>query len=283
TVVGSILVAIFYITDIILYFATDGDVQLYNTVIQSISDFFYSADQLVNLTGADFAGISTSFSTEDTGIQPGSRVLIEDSFTGTIEALKGSRSLLYDAFAASEVSGSMSGDSSFGTNTPKNGSSSCTETGGFTKEEGDVMTCTNDVGVEFAFTSPHRNVPITLTYSVDAAIGYEECVLGGVIYNLACWVDTLDVDLPEDLDANQQWTPSTIYFDVLPSSVGGLWTWDELTNPDVDSDNLTDAEETALGTISDDWDSDDDDLSDGFEASIGSNPLLADTDGDGLD
>ncbi|MCP4360538.1 MAG: hypothetical protein GY796_21225, partial [Chloroflexi bacterium] len=47
TVVGSILVAIFYITDIILYFATDGDVQLYNTVIQSISDFFYSADQLV--------------------------------------------------------------------------------------------------------------------------------------------------------------------------------------------------------------------------------------------
>jgi pimeloyl-ACP methyl ester carboxylesterase len=54
-----------------------------------------------------------------------------------------------------------------------------------------------------------------------------------------------------------------------------------VTNDDRDHDGLTDAEEAAIGTDTNQADSDHDGLTDGEERNLGTNPLKADTDGDG--
>ncbi|MCP4126071.1 MAG: hypothetical protein GY753_03290, partial [Gammaproteobacteria bacterium] len=103
-------------------------------------------------------------------------------------------------------------------------------------------------------------------------------------------------------DTQQSAVESYFFIDILPATLDDLFTWDAVQpitghvtftdtsypdfNVDRDSDGLTTDEETALGTLPDNWDTDGDGLSDGWEtenySTLGVNVSMADTDGDGL-
>ena len=72
----------------------------------------------------------------------------------------------------------------------------------------------------------------------------------------------------------------TLYFDVLPGSLSDFVNWKSITPVDRDFDGLKDTEENASNPIL--WDTDGDGLNDKYELDIGTNPTLFDTDHDGL-
>ena len=114
------------------------------------------------------------------------------------------------------------------------------------------------------------NYPVTIFPRVDYAIMYEEA------YWLFGW--------------HREWKysngtvyadPMTLYFDVMPGSVGDFMRWREIRSSDEDGDGVADMEESSFGYWS--WDGDGDGLGDSYERDIGTDPVQADGDHDGLD
>jgi hypothetical protein len=72
----------------------------------------------------------------------------------------------------------------------------------------------------------------------------------------------------------------TLYFDVLPSKLSDFLNWKSITPLDRDFDGLRDTEENASNPLL--YDTDGDGLNDKYELQIGTNPKLPDSDHDGL-
>jgi len=130
------------------------------------------------------------------------------------------------------------------------------------------------------------NKRLVLDIAMDVRIRYDQCsTVGGCD--------------PYISDSTSPPAFTEFYFDILPSSLKGLWEWSETTNYDYDGDGLSGYQDPVTkqvyGTEANlcpnmpnvkswqEWDSDGDGLSDFFEKTTpGFNPCKADTDNDGI-
>ncbi len=271
--IGAILVMILVLVDLIVYFATGGELSIMAKAITAVAEFFYEVNELTYLDDADFVSFDTALVNPEMGLIKGSRLQVAAKFVGDIGwTSDGTIGDVEDSYVYGQFRGSAIG----ATAADKNSGKSCSRRGD----------CSNDVKVEYLLNQDKRNVQFNVEAFVRAKVYYEECYLGGLLLNLWCDRESQYHDLPEDLDEEDQWGPMTFYLDVLPDSLEGLWNWSEITNPDWDGDGLPDNQEASLVTYSDNWDSDGDGLSDKFEfdsqESLGTHPLNADTDDDDL-
>ncbi|MFN8485917.1 MAG: FG-GAP-like repeat-containing protein [Anaerolineae bacterium] len=151
--------------------------------------------------------------------------------------------------------------------------------------DGTSEKCASAVTAAFTPAQAARNAAIHVTSSVAFSLRYQKCWWAVLVR--VCSADSAVDSSPKPDDADA-WAQATqpLTLDVLPNTVGGLWTWDGITNPDADGDGVPDAQEAALGLDPTKWDTDGDGLSDGWElqnrATLGTDPTKADTDGDGL-
>jgi uncharacterized repeat protein (TIGR01451 family) len=269
--IGAIIVTIFYLVDMILYFATGGDFSLVETIIKGITNFFYKVNLLTYLDDADFGEMDSDLVYPDLGMSVGGAIQVTNNFIGYIKKEDGDNGDLEDSW----VYGKFSGNASQVQIVPKNSDETCTRSGG-------TLVCENDTKIEYRFIQPGINIWLQLKASIHAKTYYEECTLGG----LDCWRSSTRTDLPEDLDKGDRWDPIEFYVDVLPDTLDGLLTWNVLTNPDTDGDGLPDSQELELGTDPTLWDTDGDELSDRYEfdsqETLGCDPLDPDSDGDSL-
>ncbi len=113
------------------------------------------------------------------------------------------------------------------------------------------------------------NYPVTLTFSADTRVYYDECW-----WAIVWWCGRTDSTDTVSAD------PATMYFDVLPASVDDFAKWRGITSNDWDGDGLNNTEEARTSQWK--WDTDGDGLGDDYELEIGSIPWLYDSDGDGL-
>ena len=265
---------VFVLVDLIVLLATWGRVSITGKAIEWLSKAFYEVRLLTSFEDMDFKNARGALKNENIGIVSGNSYVISQTFEGTIEHTKHADDDDIDdstAYAWFEVSSSQASPAS------ERGTTTC-------RTSGDETVCTNQASAEFYFDQAHRNIRLETDTRVHTRTYYEECKLWGE----SCKRSKVIFDLPEDLreDQRRQWTGSEIYIDVLPDSVSGLWTWDEISAPDRDGDGLSNAYEVDLGTDPDLWDTDGDGLDDKFEVDnredLGCDPLAADTDGDGL-
>ncbi|MEZ4768647.1 MAG: hypothetical protein R2844_09505 [Caldilineales bacterium] len=150
-----------------------------------------------------------------------------------------------------------------------------------------------------------RNLTLKITTVVRYSLRYQSCYGVNFIYDY-CEAKTTSGVAPSPGDTtNYNKATSTLYVDVLPNTINGLWDWSELDNWDADGDFLCNGNHNtphpsacigwestycpngvlpanATSTCTNVWDSDGDGLSDGDEAQLGSNGLRADSDNDGL-
>jgi hypothetical protein len=265
--IGAILVGLLVLVDLIVFFATGGELSIMATAIKAVAEFFYEVNELTYLDDADFVDFDTALVDPEMGLIKGSHFQVTAKFVGDIDRTSdGDSDDLDDSYVYGKFNGSAAGAVAVN----KNSGESCSGSG----------VCRNDVKVEYQLNQDKRNVQLNIEAIVRAKVYYEECGLAGLI----CDRESQYLDLPEDLDKKDQWDPMTIYLDVLPDDPTGLWNWSEITNPDRDGDGLLNSEE--VNTNPANWDSDGDGLSDKFEfdsqENLGTDPNQYDTDGDGL-
>ncbi len=119
--------------------------------------------------------------------------------------------------------------------------------------------------------TPMVNFPMTVCLKADYKAYYDECwwiIFYGWDCNRESKTDVITTD------------PSTIYFDVMPGSIGEFAKWRGITSCDHDGDGLNNTDETETDPWK--WDSDSDGLGDALELDTGTDPTEFDTDGDGL-
>jgi hypothetical protein len=264
--IGAIFAMLFAITDVFVIIFTG------KTTLEHLAEAIYHAHNLTNLEDAEFRDFDSGPGDPDMGIIVGNSFLVTAELAAKIKRTKdGDKADLEASWAIAHYDGESSSASISVAN--RNGYRTCSVSG-------DTNTCYDPVGVEYEFTAAGRDIELTVESWIYAKTLYEECIFG------VCKNKQFGVDLPDDLDKEDQWDPMEFYLDVLPGSLDGLWDWSEVTNPDTDGDELTNAEEAELGTDPNDWDSDDDTLSDKFEYDnqddLGTDPLDPDSDGDGL-
>ncbi|MCP4165040.1 MAG: hypothetical protein GY759_03990, partial [Chloroflexi bacterium] len=147
---------------------------------------------------------------------------------------------------------------------------------------------TNDL--YFNAAKAGRNSGIPYLTSMQTYLKYEKCWFNVIGYS--CSTDMNYTDSTDDSSVQDQ-TLAYFYIDIIPDNLDTLFTWN-VHNPisntnyadfnvDQDNDDLSDTQESSLGTDKTKWDTDGDGLSDGWEHENGStSPTLFDTDADGL-
>jgi len=115
------------------------------------------------------------------------------------------------------------------------------------------------------------NFPVDIGLHGDWHINYEECWGVPGLYKCDRYRERGSFD--------SHWM--TLYFDVMPATVGDFSSWRGIVSNDPDGDGLETSDETDSNPWM--WDTDGDLLGDAYETELGTDPGNADTDGDGLD
>ncbi|MEM8859335.1 MAG: FG-GAP-like repeat-containing protein, partial [Chloroflexota bacterium] len=152
--------------------------------------------------------------------------------------------------------------------------------------------CANNLWADFTFANEGLNQQVEVFYRITAVTQYSQRSLAGLINK----TKTNTLNMPEELEGvSWSWLP--IKVDVLPNTLNGLLAWPAVTNHDDDGDDISDTIENGLTGVaadidgdsvpnSQDWDRDGDGLGDGYETAnqnaLGTNPNLLDSDSDGL-
>ena len=123
------------------------------------------------------------------------------------------------------------------------------------------------------------NFPVTVQTYADYELAYKwKHFVFLVFYAFWCHHNGRNAGIMKS-----QTTPmgsQTFYFDVLPASLSDFIKWKSIKQLDTDFDGLKDTEETASNPLL--YDTDGDGLNDKYELDTGTNPKLFDTDQDGL-
>lgn len=267
--IGQLIVAILSLIDAILSFFTGLFGKQEWSISKLILNLFYDAKVTSSLKTAEFGAFESGLANPNQGMVSGNVFRVEVPATGVIQKEKSGED---KDLELSYVEGDLQTRST---------------ANGFTAQDMSPPRDCRIVGDEL-----HCSSKAVLGYSLTPKINGAARFVARILYQTA-WAEfalygairykthTTSGVMPEDGGE-----PSTLYLDVLPATVGGLWNWSALRNPDEDGDGLTDKQEAALGTSAIQWDSDGDGLSDGYEWQMaseqGANPLLADSDFDGL-
>ncbi|MFN2222711.1 MAG: hypothetical protein ACK2UH_09180, partial [Candidatus Promineifilaceae bacterium] len=241
-------------------------------LIKGLAKAFYDVRLLTSFEDMDFKNWEAKLKDASNGPVVGNSFVFSQDYVGTLEYTKyadGWDKQNSYTKAWFETTASEAEDAA------KTGHTSCSASGG-------KIVCKNEVAAEFYFYQPGRDIRLEIDTEIWARTYYEECHLWGA----TCDRTGVNVHLPDDLRESERWEPQFIYIDVISNTVDGLWTWDELGNPDRDGDGLSNDDEAAWGSDPDNWDSDGDGLSDGMEVdqaeNLGTDPNDPDSDDDGL-
>ncbi|MEJ2746604.1 MAG: hypothetical protein P8183_01600, partial [Anaerolineae bacterium] len=271
--IGAIFVAIFTVIDAIFLFATKGEFSPITWLTRVMATFFYDYQVLSYLDDTKFTGMDSGWSDPDMGMIVGNSFVISDEFVGIIKKGDGQFDHEDEALEDSWVDSHFHGSATAATASDQSDHKHCTVDNG-------QMTCTDPVNITYQFHSAAINAKLTFKSSIEAKTFHEECRFA-ICKRYTDWTH-----LPDDLDKKDRWEATTLYMDVLPSTLEELWQWSALTNHDPDGDGLLTDRENELGLNPDLWDSDGDELSDKFEVDnaddLGCDAAVADSDGDGL-
>jgi hypothetical protein len=288
---GTLIAAVLALIDMILglIFGLLG-LDQFGGIAQLIVGMFYSADVVTTLKSVEFGEFSSGLDDPDKGLVDGNTFTLNLPASGVVERADKGR---IDDLDRSWVLGALEDQPQTSTLLAQNksqlplfgeGFAAWLSTRGTSSDvsfplcenDGNLKSCSNTAVLGYALKPGINNAASFIAKAYYATVWAEYMLWGTARVN-----SHVDIgELPEDPKA------STVYLDVLPATVGELWNWDELYNPDWDGDGLTNEQEAALGTDPYNWDTDGDGLSDYFEwanaAVLGADPLLYDTDSDGL-
>jgi len=265
--IGDLIVAILGVIDAIIGAVTGGEYDIATGLRRLFYDILISTG--LDSSRTQFTDQGTGLVKESLGIVPGNTFQINDHFTGVItKTSTGSDNDLHSSYAEGYFAL---------TNTPT-ATANATKTGRVCIDANGERTCDNDLTAEFRLITPTVNAKLEFTNLLDFQYTYKECGFFGLICGAG---QTEKATLPAEADRAD--SKVTVYLDVLPATLDGLWTWSALSNPDRDGDGLTDQAETRLLTNPNNWDTDGDGLSDSYEINISlTDPRKPDGDGDGL-
>ncbi len=266
--ITAVLSALIALADFI-FFVITGD-SFMTAAIAAVASLFYDAsfDQLTEVDSAEFSDFESELDNVAKGFTIGNAFTVRGHFRGIIDKTSYGDNGNLDG---SYLEGRFNTTDSDGT--ASNAARNCRRQtiGGKM-----VTVCDNDVAVRFELNQAMPDLPLTFTANIVGQTKYRQCQRY-VVYT-DCDTKSNTFDSPEEP------TPTTVYLDILPDTVGDIWTMDRLTNYDLDFDGLRDSAEPAAQRNS--WDSDGDGLSDRYErdsaATLFTHAGSADADGDTL-
>ncbi len=275
----------------------------------TISDFsMYS--ELDSNNPLTSSSTTLSLGNPDEGIVTGNSVVLQTDFTSTIvkgpgkskwnwtHSRSGNLDDVKDSSAYGEWRFSGAAGATVTPNVPTPTHYNCTTS----NNQGH---CKSHATVSITPEQAIRNLAIKITTVVRYSLRYQSCYGVNFIYDY-CEAKTVSGVAPSSGDTTSyNNATTTLYIDVFPNTVSGLWEWSDLKNWDLDGDLLCNGAHNtshpsacigwesatcpngvlpanATSTCVNVWDSDGDGLSDGYEKQLGSNGLRADSDNDGL-
>ncbi|MCA9978217.1 MAG: hypothetical protein KC413_20795, partial [Anaerolineales bacterium] len=246
--VGAIIVAIVGVVDLILLLVGLGDYQISGYVSKFMALGFYSSSAMTQLKSDSIAFVDrqTGLIDETMGYVVGNRYQVTDKFKATIEL---ARSDWSDDFGFSRLKqevahwGGISNKylayswacAEFtvrGWPTINSVATTCPSPWmGYdpdnlpTKESAHFLT---PMSAEILLDTAGANLPLVINTKVTAKT-YN--INGGIVHffksgNVMSF-DAFTLTLPDDMDDDDKkdWTPQTIYLDVLPATIDEFWTW----------------------------------------------------------
>jgi len=269
----AVLLIYFSVIDLIILIVTWGGFSLMAWITDFLAKMFYTAKVETYLHDMELYNSKTSLTDKERGPVAGNSFQLQQTLWAQFY---GTEAAELDDLEKSDASGKLypsypDGKTSYGTlsRTPES-------------EEWYEQIVVEDLWARYYLPRAERDVALSVFPEFEITVVYDSCGLWGLV----CSDDLMTYEMPEDMDPEQQWGAQEFYVDVLPNTLEGLWTWDELSNLDIDGDGLTNDQETRLGTNPDRWDTDADGLPDLFEVEhrddLGTDPLDPDTDDDGL-
>ncbi|MGB3216787.1 MAG: hypothetical protein WBD79_05255, partial [Anaerolineae bacterium] len=314
----GILIGIFFLVDFII--GAVGEDSVTAKFAREVADALTDIELLQEPKDAHFTGTRSTVSSFNDlmradGFVPGTRLNVADQFYGVFEGgeyMAGQYEDWEGSVAPSAYAtfkGVPGGVAFADKNQPPQCGPKVTWTGSpgsllIGDSDSSEWECNNGTGVEYRFDQPALNAVVSYKVEITFEFWFRQCEknvapLPGLrpetIDSETCDVDMETRRLPKDGDniREEDWQVTT-YYDILPSTLDGLWNWDRLNNPDRDGDGLTAYRvpntsgylEPPYLTDPNNWDTDGDGLSDGYEvrsqASFGLDPAVADKDSDGL-
>ena len=279
----DIIVGLYYIVDMIVSAATNGNVDISQDAINGIAEGLLQTNTLTTVesdtgfqnlnNGKDTTFANPNLGPDDisSGLMAGDHYLFSGQFYTDIQTTdtgdsEGDSTSLSDTSVTSYYSvTSMDSQSTVIDNST---SIPCA-----TSSDGKTETCTSNYNYTVVLANPLPNVHLQVLAGASWSIPYQECYLG-----FTC--DIKD-NIKQDTGSSGG-TPNDIYLDVLPYSVDGFWNWSQITNPligqhwvdpyaiDSNNDGLSDGLKYQLGIWSNGHttntpDADGDGLTDGQE------------------
>ncbi|MEM7797743.1 MAG: dockerin type I domain-containing protein [Chloroflexota bacterium] len=291
--IGTFFLIGFIIIDLIGWIVTSQNGEPIESIVAtSIARTILDVDPYTRVDEVDYRGMSTRVD-GDGYIVAGRKVTLQDRFYGSISGYlndfgsNGQNPYLNDSDIYSTL------DARAAANITVNAGHDATNRADRCTISGSYKICRNNLWADFTFANAGRDQQVELFYRITANTRYAQRSLGGLVNTTRTDV----MNLPDELEDEDQWTWLPIKIDVLPNTLSGLLTWSELTNHDFDGDDIPNSAENAIPNVSNDidgdtllnnidWDRDGDGLGDGFETSsqnsLGTDPNRLDADSDGL-
>ena len=321
--VGQIIAAILALIDAIVALFTCIFAAC-SSAAAEIVKFFYDIKVGTTLLSTAFDNRSNGLVNRGKGLTEGNAYALQQQFKGVIGpdaamayykpewmAKSGADGYLELAPANAGVNATTAADPRY-----------CYNSGGSTASRLDLRgNCNNAVSAQFQFNTRGVNRPYSFRSRINFTYNLQECTLAGSllsgIVRYTCFEPNPQSTTLGDKDNDGNAVPfSTMYFDVLPTTLEGFVNWDiylgvpgsayraaplanrmaqwnnDLQVPnfpvfgptgwDVDRDGLEDRWERRNNLLSTSWDSDGDGLGDSDELQTGTKPRTVDSDADGL-
>ncbi len=257
TGIGILLVGLVYLLDFILFGCCDIN------LMEEIYSIAASVGDLTKLNDVTMEGVSL-YVPGGGGMREGGALRMYDKFTGEMTAelaegkvnLQGtSGDLFYYSRSAGFYMGSSTSDYDFST---YYGAVGCDIHNNYlidaaTGTRRATQHCSNTPQATFIFKQPSTAMRLEAQFKIFVRRRQWVCnIVSG------CFPAETNLVLPDDLPDENKWEALSFVVDVLPATIDGIWTWDELYNRDMDGDGIAFPQESVRGSSDLDPDSDND-------------------------